>query len=205
MRTFPHTFTASHLLLSPLQGQQMEKRQRREEGESNTKHERCCWTWPVSNRHSFDRWSMFTKQTGDTNVKKRKMVTWGCMSCEKKPGIQAGISLRALKAFQRDEKTACHTRTARVSRRMCLMLLAPSIPGISGCLPRPSGVTGTDRQLLSLLLCWSDSTWGQKETLLASQSSEITTWTCRTRHEDFRCERLWPWPFNKSNYTQPST
>lgn len=50
------------------------------------------------------------------------------MTCEKKPGIQAGISLRALKVFQRDEKTACHTRIARVSRRICLMLLAPKHP-----------------------------------------------------------------------------
>lgn len=50
------------------------------------------------------------------------------MTCEKKPGIQAGISLWALKVFQRDEKTACHTTIARVSCRICLMLLAPSIP-----------------------------------------------------------------------------
>lgn len=55
------------------------------------------------------------------------------MTCEKKPGIQAGICMRALKVFQRDEKTACHTAIARVSRRICLMLLAPSIPGSSGC------------------------------------------------------------------------
>lgn len=130
----PHTFTTSHLLYSLLRGQQMEKRERREEeGESATQHNKCCWTWPVSNRHSSDRCNMFTKQTSNTDVREMKTVTGGCMTCEKKPGIQAGISLRALKVFQRDEKTACHTRIARVSRRICLMLLAPSIPGSSGC------------------------------------------------------------------------
>lgn len=158
----------------------MEKRERREEeGESATQHNKCCWTWPVSNRHSSDRCNMFTKQTSNTDVREMKTVTGGCMTCEKKPGIQAGISLRALKVFQRDEKTACHTRIARVSRRICLMLLAPSIPGSSGCQPGPSGVTGADGQFLSLSLSRSHSTSGQWENRLTSQSSKITTWTCQ--------------------------
>ena len=131
---FPHTFAPSHLLCSLLRGQQMEKRERREEGESAAEENKCCWTWPVSNQHSSDRCNMFTKQTSNADVAEMKMVTRGCMTCERKPGIQAGISLRALKVFPRDEKTACHTRIARVSRRICLMLLAPSIPGSSGLL-----------------------------------------------------------------------
>lgn len=112
----------------------MDKRERREEGESATEDNKCCWTWPVSNRHSSDRCNMFTKQTSSAHVREMKMVTWGCMTCEKKPGIHAGICMRALMVFQRDEKTACHTRIARVSRRICLMLLASSIPGSSGAI-----------------------------------------------------------------------
>lgn len=127
--TFSRTFTPSHLLHSLLRGPQMEGRRRREAGESATEYNEWCWTWPVSNRHSSDRCNMFTKQTSGTHVGgKMKMATGGCMTCERKPGIQAGISARALEVFQRDEKTACHTGIARVSRRIWLMLLAPRHP-----------------------------------------------------------------------------
>lgn len=71
----PHTFTPSHLLYSLLRGQQMEKRERREEGESVTQDNKCCWTWAVSNRHSSDRCNMFTKQTSNTDVREMKIVT----------------------------------------------------------------------------------------------------------------------------------
>lgn len=98
------------------------------------KQHRRCWTRPVSNQRSSDRCNVFTKQTSVPDVREikkwRPEVAW---PVKKKPGLQAGISVRTLEVFQRDEKTACHTRIARVSRRICLMLLASSIPGSSGC------------------------------------------------------------------------
>lgn len=132
------TLFLTHLLLHTYcsyccEGNRWKNQRGEKKGKAPQEYNKCCWTWPVSNQHSSDRCNMFTKQTSSTDVREMKMGTSACMTCEKKPGIQAGISLRALKVFQRDEKTACHTRTARVSCRICLMLLAPGIPGSSGC------------------------------------------------------------------------
>lgn len=158
----------------------MEKAGRQEE----VRH-KCSWTWPVSNRRSCDRCGVFTKQTNNARCR-AKTVNRGCPTCEKEPGSQAGISLRALKVFQRDEKTACHTRIARASRRICLMLLAPSIPSSSGCWPGPRGVTSADGHFLSLSLSRSHSTSGQQENGLTSQSAQRSSWNCRAEHGDFR-------------------
>lgn len=158
----------------------MEKAGRREK----VRHKRS-WTWPVSNRRSCDRCGVFTEQTNIARWR-AKTVDRGCPNCEKKPGSQAGISLRALKVFQSDEKTACHTGIARASGRICLMLLAPSIPSSSGGQPGPRGVTATDGRFLSLSLSRSHSTSGQQENSLTSQSAQRTSWTCRAAHGDFR-------------------
>lgn len=125
MLAFPHTFTPSHLLYPLLRGQQMEKPGRWEDGESTAEERKCFWTWPVSNRHSSDRCSMFTKQTSDVDVREMKTVTWGCATWERKkrkerkPGVRAGIFARALEVFQgRQEDCVPHQHCKSVSQNL---------------------------------------------------------------------------------------
>lgn len=108
-RVFSHTFAASHLLHPVLQRQQMER--------STTQYNKCCWTWPVSNQRSRDRCNMFTKQTSNTHVRGGKSMTWSCTTCEKKPGIQAGISLRGFEGIsERWEDCVPHQDCKSVSQ-----------------------------------------------------------------------------------------